>query len=71
MDFEFFIQQNEDQISVGDEIALYSDDDAMPSGRWKIAGLDVDPNNGAVATIVGMGHLSGHVALLQIDAHDD
>lgn len=70
MHFEFFKQRYERKISTGDEIALFSDDESMPSGRWKVASLGADPDGAVLAMLVGMGHIEGHVAQVPLSAHE-
>lgn len=57
MNFEFFKQRIESQINIGDEIALYSDDEQIPSGRWKVASLGVYPDEAILVMLVGIGHI--------------
>lgn len=72
MNFEFFKQRYEGKISVGDELAVFSndDDDGIPSGRWKVAELGADPDGYVQAMLVGMNNLAGHVCSVPIDAHE-
>jgi hypothetical protein len=71
MHFDFFNQRISEQISTGDEIALYADkDDYFESGRYTVARLVADENNDLFAMLVGMGPLSGTITEIFIGKTD-
>lgn len=65
MDYEFIKQQYAERISVGDEIALYSDEeDGTPSGRYTVARFDPADDGEVGVTLVGMGRLEGTISMI-------
>ena len=69
MDIRFIKQRTPESITTLDVIELFncSDDGYMP-GEYTVA--DVEPEIGDV-TLVGMGELSGYVALICLGAGND
>lgn len=68
MNFDFIKQRQPERIAVGDEIAVYpeGDDDFTPAGRYTVAQL-LNLGEGAIeVTLVGMGHLEGHISVVEM-----
>lgn len=72
MYFDFFKQKHKRKITVGDEIALFTDsDDDVSSGRYTVAQIGADPEGYILAMLVGMGPREGEICQVPLGAYGE
>lgn len=72
MKFDFFIQAVPGQISTGDHIAVFAEqDDMIESGRYAVARMGQDDDGSIEVMLVGLGHMAGTITSVNFPGPGD